>query len=161
MSFSGNAPPTPGGAGAAPRSIGALGSFPLLELRPPWRLEEAPDPPRCSWAAGFSCRSVSKTASGAFFRRVRPGSEMAGQNGQNGRFCDITKRPGFLEYQFSGAICAVPVALGGPLGPIWVPCSSACSNMAENLRYQRKCCHFGVLAARQKTHKKAGFFAVA
>ena len=45
MSFSGNAPPTPGGAGAPPRSIGALGAFPLLELRPPWRrLEEAPGP---------------------------------------------------------------------------------------------------------------------
>ena len=42
-----------------------------------------------------------------------------------------------------------------------MPCSSACSNMAENLRYQRKCYHFGVLAAREKTHKKACFFVVA
>ena len=25
-----------------------------------------------------------------------------------------------------------------------MPCSSACSNMAENFRYQRACCHFGV-----------------
>ena len=51
-------------------------------------------------------------------------------------------------------------SLGGPPGPIWVPCSSACSNMAENLRYQRKCCHFDVLAARKKTYKrqKACFF---
>ena len=39
-----------------------------------------------------------------------------------------------------------------------MPCSSACSIMAENpLRYQRKYCHFDVLAARKKTHKKACF----
>ena len=33
--------------------------------------------------------------------------------------------------------------------------------MAENLRYQRKCYHFGVLAAREKTYKKACFFVLA
>ena len=60
LSFSGNAPPTPGGAGAAPRSIGALGAFPLLELRPPWRLEEAPGPPPRLGPGGFSCRSVQQ-----------------------------------------------------------------------------------------------------
>ena len=29
--------------------------------------------------------------------------------------------------------------------------------MAENLRYQRKCYHFDVLAAREKTYKKHVF----
>ena len=40
---------------------------------------------------------LSRIPSGTFFREVHPVSEMTGQNGQNGRFCDITKRPGFLE----------------------------------------------------------------
>ena len=40
---------------------------------------------------------LSRIPSGTFFREVHPASEMTGQNGQNGRFCDITKRPGFLE----------------------------------------------------------------
>ena len=30
---------------------------------------------------------LSKTLVGTFFRRVHPGSEMAGQNGKNGLFC--------------------------------------------------------------------------
>ena len=38
---------------------------------------------------------------------------------------------GWLVSDFWGDLKAVPFALGGPLGPIWVPCSSACSNMAE------------------------------
>ena len=38
-----------------------------------------------------------------------------------------------------------------------MPCSSACSNVAENLRYQRKGSHFGVLAAREKRFKKTCF----
>ena len=33
----------------------------------------------------------------------------------------------FLELAISGAIWAVPFALGGPVGPIWVPGSSACT----------------------------------
>ena len=40
---------------------------------------------------------LSRIPSGTFFREVHPASEMTGQNGPNGRFCDITKRPGFLE----------------------------------------------------------------
>ena len=57
------------------------------------------------------------------------------------------------------AILAVPfaLALGGPLGPIGVPRSSVCSNMAANLRYERKWHHFGVWVARGETHKKAYF----
>ena len=45
---------------------------------------------------------LSRILSGIFFRRVHPVSEMTGQNGQNGRFCDITKRPGFLKWRFLG-----------------------------------------------------------
>ena len=36
------------------QKIGALGAFPLLELRPPWRLEEAPGPIPVALAAGRS-----------------------------------------------------------------------------------------------------------
>ena len=45
-----------------------------------------------------------------------------------------------------------------------MPCSSACSNMAENLRYQRKCYHFwcfGFGYTWKKTYKKACFFVLA
>ena len=36
----------------------------------------------------------------------------------------------------------------------WVPRSSACSNMAVNLRYERKWRHFDISAGREKTLKK-------
>ena len=39
-----------------------------------------------------------------------------------------------------------------------MPRSSACSSMAESLRYERKWRYFVFLAARTKTHKKACFF---
>ena len=42
------------GSPAAPRSVGALGAFPLPELRPPWRLEKAPGPPPRPDPRGFS-----------------------------------------------------------------------------------------------------------
>ena len=47
---------------------------------------------------------LSRIPSGTFLGDVHPASEMTGQNGQNGRFCDITKRPGFLEWRFLGRI---------------------------------------------------------
>ena len=34
-------------------------AFPLLSLRPPWRLEEAPGPPPRPDSRGFNCRSVT------------------------------------------------------------------------------------------------------
>jgi len=46
---------------------------------------------RGDWLWHFQGRpglvDLSKTLSGTFFRRVHPGSEMAGQNGKNGLFC--------------------------------------------------------------------------
>ena len=46
---------------------------------------------RGDWLWHFQGRpglvDLSKTLVGTFFRRVHPGSEMAGQNGKNGLFC--------------------------------------------------------------------------
>ena len=48
--------------------------------------------------------SLSKTASGTFFRETRPGSEMASQNYQKWHVYQkrpkITKRPGYIKYVF-------------------------------------------------------------
>ena len=47
----------------------------------------------------------------------------------------MTQKARLHKMAINGAIEAVPFALGGPRGPIGVPHSSTCSNMAENLRY--------------------------
>ena len=50
----------------------------------------------------------------------------------------MTQKAQFYRMAISGAILAALFALGGSLGPIVVPRSSAGSNMAENLRFERK-----------------------
>ena len=62
----GNVPPTPGGP---PRSIGTLGAFPLVELRPPWRrlVEEALGPPPSPTPSHYKQKQTRDTRDPSFF----------------------------------------------------------------------------------------------
>ena len=86
-----------------------LGTFPLLELRPPWRLAEAPGPPPRPDPRGFSCRSVERRA--ARRRGSAPGCEMA----QMGAFVLAPQ----VDWRIPLLYCAVrkpPSAPGGCVG---------------------------------------------
>ena len=80
---------------------------------------------------------LSRILSGIFFWEVHPASEMGGQNGPNGLFCQNDQNDqNVLVFQNSDSwgdlgrsFCIRRTMRAGMLR------SSACSNMAENLQY--------------------------